>query len=43
MIRNRHPLSLISETLNRLSHVKRFIKFDLRNAYYYIRIKREDE
>jgi hypothetical protein len=43
MIRNRHPLPLISETLDRLSRAKRFTKFDLYNAYYYIRIKREDE
>jgi hypothetical protein len=43
MIRNRHLLSLISETLNRLSRVKRFTKFDLYDVYYYIRIKRGDE
>jgi hypothetical protein len=43
MIRNRHPLFLILETLNRLSRVKHFTKFDLYNAYHYIYIKREDE
>jgi Reverse transcriptase (RNA-dependent DNA polymerase) len=43
IIRNRYPLPLISETLNQLSRAKRFTKFDLYNAYYYIRIKREDE
>jgi Reverse transcriptase (RNA-dependent DNA polymerase) len=42
-IRNRHPLPLISETLDRLSRAKRFTKFDLRDAYHRIRIKRGDE
>jgi Reverse transcriptase (RNA-dependent DNA polymerase) len=43
IIRNRHPLPLISETLDRLSHVKYFTKFDLRDIYHYIYIKRGDE
>jgi hypothetical protein len=43
IIRNRHPLPLISETLNRLSRAKRFTKFDLRDVYHHIYIKREDE
>jgi Reverse transcriptase (RNA-dependent DNA polymerase) len=34
---------LISETLDRLSRAKRFTKFDLRDAYHRIRIKRGDE
>jgi Reverse transcriptase (RNA-dependent DNA polymerase) len=34
---------LISETLDRLNRAKRFTKFDLRDAYHYIRIKRGDE
>jgi Reverse transcriptase (RNA-dependent DNA polymerase) len=42
-IRNRHPLLLISETLDRLNRVKRFTKFDLYDIYYYIYIKRGDE
>jgi Reverse transcriptase (RNA-dependent DNA polymerase) len=42
-IRNRHPLPLISETLDRLSRAKRFTKFDLRDAYHRICIKRGDE
>jgi Reverse transcriptase (RNA-dependent DNA polymerase) len=42
-IRNRHSLLLILETLDRLSYAKRFTKFDLRDAYHYIHIKREDE
>jgi Reverse transcriptase (RNA-dependent DNA polymerase) len=43
MIRNRHSLPLILETLDRLSRAKRFTKFDLRDVYYYICIKRGDE
>jgi hypothetical protein len=43
MIRNRYPLSLISETLDRLSYVKRFTKFDLYDIYHRIYIKRRDE
>jgi hypothetical protein len=43
MIRNRHPLPLILETLDRLSHAKRFTKFDLYDIYHYIYIKRGDE
>jgi hypothetical protein len=43
IIRNRYPLPLISETLDRLSRAKRFIKFDLRDTYYRIYIKCEDE
>jgi Reverse transcriptase (RNA-dependent DNA polymerase) len=42
-IRNRHPLPLISETLDRLSRVKRFTKFDLHDVYHHICIKRGDE
>jgi Reverse transcriptase (RNA-dependent DNA polymerase) len=43
IIRNRHPLPLISETLDQLNRVKRFTKFDLHNIYHYICIKRGDE
>jgi Reverse transcriptase (RNA-dependent DNA polymerase) len=42
-IRNRHSLPLISETLDRLSCMKRFTKFDLYDIYYHIYIKRGDE
>jgi len=42
-VKNRHSLSLISETLDRLSKVKQFTKLDLKNAYYHLRIQREDE
>ena len=34
---------MISETLNRLNEVKRFIKLNLKNTYYRIRIRKGDE
>ena len=43
IIKNRHLLSLIIKTLNRLCEAKRFIKLNLKNAYHRIRIKRNDE
>ena len=43
IIKNRHLLSLISETLNRLSEVKYFIKLNLKNVYHQIHIKKDDE
>ena len=42
-IKNRHPLPLISELLDRLSHAVIFTKLDLRDAYHRIRIKAGDE
>ena len=42
-IKNRHLLPLISETLNRLSEAKYFIKLNLKNAYHQICIKEGDE
>ncbi len=42
-IKNRHSLSLISETLDRFSRVKQFIKLNLKNVYHCFRIWREDE
>ncbi len=42
-VKNHHSLPLISETLDRLSRVKRFTKLDLKNAYHRLRIQREDE
>jgi len=42
-IKNRYPLLLISEILDRLSYIKRFTKLDLRDTYYRIRIKEGDE
>ena len=41
-IKNRHPLPLISKTLDRLGGAKVFSKIDLKDAYYRIPIKRED-
>ncbi len=43
IIKNRHPLPLINKLINRLSDVKIYIKLDLRDIYYRIRIKKEDE
>jgi hypothetical protein len=42
-IKNRYPLPLINETLNRLSGARFFTKLDLRDTYYRIRIRRGDE
>lgn len=41
-IRNRHLLLLIFKILDRLNEAKLFTSLDLRDAYYYIRIKRKD-
>jgi len=42
-VKNRHLLSLISETLDRLNKVKQFIKLNLKNVYHHLRIQHEDE
>jgi hypothetical protein len=42
-IKNRYPLPLISELLDRLGHAKIFSKLDLRDAYHRLRIKEGDE
>jgi len=42
-IKNRYPLPLISELLNRLGKAKIFTKIDLRGAYNLVRIKPGDE
>ena len=42
-IKNRYPLPLISELLDRVKRAKIFTKLDLRNAYGLIRIKTGDE
>jgi hypothetical protein len=42
-VKNRHPLPLISEILDRLNGSTIFSKIDLKNAYYRIRIKEGDE
>ena len=43
IIKNRHSLSLIIKTLNRLYDVKRFTKLNLKNVYHRIRIKWDNE
>ena len=43
IIKNRHFLSLIFETLNRLCESKIFIKLNFKNAYYKLRIKIDNE
>ena len=42
-VKNRHPLPLISETLDRLTGAKVFTKLDLKDAYHRIRIQKGDE
>jgi hypothetical protein len=41
--KNRYLLLLISETFDRLVDAKRYTKFDLKDVYYRLRIKKEDE
>jgi transposase InsO family protein len=41
-IKNRHPLPLIDETLDRLTGAEMLTKVDLKDAYHRIRIKGED-
>lgn len=40
-IKNRYPLSLIEEFLNRLERAKQFAQLDLTNAYYRMRINKD--
>ncbi len=42
-IKNRYPLPLIDEILNRFSGTRVFTKIDLKNAYYRLRIREGDE
>lgn len=42
-IKNWTPLPRISETLHRLRRSKRFTKFDLKDAYHRLRIRKGDE
>ena len=43
IVKNRHLLLLITKILNRLNDFKWFIKFNFKNIYYRICIKRDDE
>jgi hypothetical protein len=38
--KNRYPLPLISEAIERLSGAKFFIKLDIRDAYHRVRIRK---
>jgi hypothetical protein len=42
-IKNRHPLPLITESLERLAAAKYYTKLDVREAYHRIRIREGDE
>ena len=42
-IKNRYPLPLIGESLNRLGRARRFTQLDLTSAYHRMRIKEGDE
>jgi len=42
-VKDRHPLPLIGELLDRFLGVKIFIKLDLRNAYHRLRIRKGDK
>ncbi len=43
IVKNHHSLSLISETLDRLSKIKQFTKLNLKNIYHCFKIQHEDE
>ena len=43
IIKNRYSLFLIFKTLNRLCELKIFIKLNLKNIYYKLRIKIDDK
>ena len=42
-VKNRYPLPLISELLDRLNGAKVFSKIDLKDGYYCIRVREGDE
>jgi hypothetical protein len=42
-IKNRYPLSLMGEILNRFNGATVYTKFDFKNIYYKIRIRKGDE
>ena len=41
IIKNRHFLSFITKTLNRLCEIKRFIKLNKKKIYHRIRIRKK--
>ena len=43
MIKNRYPLPLIGESLDRLGRAKQFIQLDLTSAYHRMRIRKGDK
>jgi hypothetical protein len=43
IIKNRHSFLLVGETLDRLNGVAIYTKFNFKEAYYRIRIKKRDE
>ncbi len=42
-IKNRYPLPLIDEILDRLSGAQVFTKVDVKNAYYHLQVREGDE
>ncbi len=42
-IKNKYFLLLLLETFERFAHAKRFIKINIRNAYYRIQIRKSDK
>jgi hypothetical protein len=42
-VKNRHPLPLITKSLERLAQAKFYTKLDVREAYHRIRIKKRDK
>ena len=43
IIKNNYSLSLLLNFLKRFAYVKHFIKINIRNAYYKIRIRKNNE
>ena len=43
IIKNNYSLSLFLKTLKRFAYAKHFIKINIRNAYYKIRVRKNDK
>ena len=43
IIKNNYSLSLFSKILKRFAYAKYFIKIDINNAYYKIRVRKNNE